>query len=290
MTADVAPKACARRRARRSRDEVHAGAPAGYGVNAGTWRWPSRGRSRGWQQPSRSLAPARSGLMQVMPDDRPLDRRLAAPGRPAAACVGRTTTSRPGVLTLPDRCDRGPRTCSDALAGVLPGSRRRARHGMLHGRPSATSANGRAPASEPFDRSRRPAATRRSAMAVARMPSRGTRCLAALALLAMTACWGSTFYLIHDLVDRVPAVDFLAVRFALASAAMLLVAPARSPGSHPRCASTRWCSALSTASPRSCRRPAWRTPRRASRASSPACTSCSRRCSPRRSCAPGSAR
>jgi drug/metabolite transporter (DMT)-like permease len=49
--------------------------------------------------------------------------------------------------------------------------------------------------------------------------------LATLTLLAMTACWGSTFFLIHDLLDRVPAVDFLAVRFAIASLAMLLVAP-----------------------------------------------------------------
>jgi drug/metabolite transporter (DMT)-like permease len=49
--------------------------------------------------------------------------------------------------------------------------------------------------------------------------------LATLTLLAMTACWGSTFFLIHDLLDRVPAVDFLALRFAIASAAMLLVAP-----------------------------------------------------------------
>lgn len=49
--------------------------------------------------------------------------------------------------------------------------------------------------------------------------------LATLTLLAMTACWGSTFFLIHDLLDRVPAVDFLAVRFTIASAAMLLVAP-----------------------------------------------------------------
>ncbi len=49
--------------------------------------------------------------------------------------------------------------------------------------------------------------------------------LATLALLAMTASWGSTFYLIHDLLDRVPVLDFLAVRFTLASVAMLLVAP-----------------------------------------------------------------
>jgi drug/metabolite transporter (DMT)-like permease len=49
--------------------------------------------------------------------------------------------------------------------------------------------------------------------------------LATLTLLAVTACWGSTFFLIHDLLDRVPAVDFLAVRFAIASVAMLLLAP-----------------------------------------------------------------
>lgn len=54
---------------------------------------------------------------------------------------------------------------------------------------------------------------------------RRTALLATLTLLAMTACWGSTFFLIHDLLDRVPAVDFLAVRFAIASLAMLLVAP-----------------------------------------------------------------
>ncbi|MCZ4497460.1 MAG: permease [Marmoricola sp.] len=54
---------------------------------------------------------------------------------------------------------------------------------------------------------------------------RRTALLATLVLLAMTACWGSTFYLIHDLLDRVPVVDFLAVRFAIASVAMLALAP-----------------------------------------------------------------
>ena len=49
--------------------------------------------------------------------------------------------------------------------------------------------------------------------------------LATLALLAMTACWGSTFYLIKDLLDRVPVLDFLAVRFAIASVALFLLAP-----------------------------------------------------------------
>ena len=57
------------------------------------------------------------------------------------------------------------------------------------------------------------------------MSERRTSLLATLALLSMTACWGSTFYLIKDLLDRVPVLDFLAVRFALASAALWLLAP-----------------------------------------------------------------
>ena len=55
--------------------------------------------------------------------------------------------------------------------------------------------------------------------------SRRTTLLATAALLAMTACWGSTFFLIHDLLDRMPTLDFLAVRFTMASVVLLLVAP-----------------------------------------------------------------
>ncbi len=58
-----------------------------------------------------------------------------------------------------------------------------------------------------------------------REDGRGTRVLATVALLAITASWGSTFFLIHDLLDRVPVTDFLAVRFAIASLALVLVAP-----------------------------------------------------------------
>ncbi len=47
--------------------------------------------------------------------------------------------------------------------------------------------------------------------------SRRTTLLATAALLAVTACWGSTFFLIHDLLERVPTLDFLAIRFAIAS-------------------------------------------------------------------------
>ncbi len=57
------------------------------------------------------------------------------------------------------------------------------------------------------------------------MTTRRTSLLASLALLAMTASWGSTFFLIRDLLERVPTLDFLAVRFLIAAAAMLLVAP-----------------------------------------------------------------
>ncbi len=56
-------------------------------------------------------------------------------------------------------------------------------------------------------------------------PDRRTTLLATLAILAMTACWGSTFFLIKDLLDRMPVLDFLAVRFAIASVALLLLAP-----------------------------------------------------------------
>lgn len=49
--------------------------------------------------------------------------------------------------------------------------------------------------------------------------------LATLALLGMTMVWGTTFFLIKDLLDRVPTLDFLALRFAMASVALLLLAP-----------------------------------------------------------------
>lgn len=54
---------------------------------------------------------------------------------------------------------------------------------------------------------------------------RRTALLATAVLLGITACWGSTFFLIHDLLDRIPAVDFLAVRFSIAAVLLLVVAP-----------------------------------------------------------------
>ena len=61
-----------------------------------------------------------------------------------------------------------------------------------------------------------------STLAVPRTSRSG---LAAVALLGVTAAWGSTFFLLKDVVERVPVTDFLAVRFALAAVAVWLVAP-----------------------------------------------------------------
>lgn len=47
--------------------------------------------------------------------------------------------------------------------------------------------------------------------------------LATLLLVALTAVWGSTFFLIRDLVETVPPVDFLALRFSLSAVIMVVV-------------------------------------------------------------------
>ena len=57
------------------------------------------------------------------------------------------------------------------------------------------------------------------------MPARPKTLLATLTLLGITAAWGSTFFLIKDLLERVPTLDFLGVRFAIAAVALVLVAP-----------------------------------------------------------------
>jgi drug/metabolite transporter (DMT)-like permease len=51
------------------------------------------------------------------------------------------------------------------------------------------------------------------------------RALPTLALLGVTASWGSTFFLIKDLLHHVPVLDFLAVRFAIASVALIVLSP-----------------------------------------------------------------
>ncbi|MGE9808037.1 DMT family transporter [Janibacter sp. G1551] len=64
-----------------------------------------------------------------------------------------------------------------------------------------------------------PDTTRSStARVTATAPSGAT--LATLLLISVTAVWGSTFFLIRDLVAHVPSADFLAVRFLIAAVAM----------------------------------------------------------------------
>src|SRR4051794_6617095 len=105
--------------------------------------------------------------------------------------------------------------------------------------------------------------------------------LATAALLAVTACWGSTFFLIHDLLERVPTLDFLAVRFTIASLTLILLAP-KALGRLTR-DSRRHAVVLGClyGVARSCRPPGSHRRRPASPASSPGCTSWRRRCSPR---------
>ncbi len=54
---------------------------------------------------------------------------------------------------------------------------------------------------------------------------RRTSLVAALALLGVTAAWGSTFFLTKDLLDRVPVLDYLAVRFGIATVAVVVLFP-----------------------------------------------------------------
>lgn len=59
--------------------------------------------------------------------------------------------------------------------------------------------------------------------------TRRTTLLATLALLGITATWGSTFFMTKDLLDRMPLLDFLAIRFTAASIFMVLLAPRAVP-------------------------------------------------------------
>jgi len=56
-------------------------------------------------------------------------------------------------------------------------------------------------------------------------PGLATESLAALALLALAMGWGSTFFMTKDLLARVPVLDYLGVRYAIATIALLAVAP-----------------------------------------------------------------
>lgn len=48
--------------------------------------------------------------------------------------------------------------------------------------------------------------------------------LAAVALLGMAMAWGTTFFMLKDLLTRLPAADLLAVRFAISLVALVVVA------------------------------------------------------------------
>jgi drug/metabolite transporter (DMT)-like permease len=49
--------------------------------------------------------------------------------------------------------------------------------------------------------------------------------LPTLTLLGVTAAWGSTFFLIKDLLRQMSVLDFLSIRFAIAAVALFLLAP-----------------------------------------------------------------
>jgi drug/metabolite transporter (DMT)-like permease len=48
---------------------------------------------------------------------------------------------------------------------------------------------------------------------------------ATVALVLVCICWGSTFVVVKDAVERMPVMDFLAWRFAIAAIAMALIRP-----------------------------------------------------------------
>ncbi|ADJ26159.1 protein of unknown function DUF6 transmembrane [Dehalogenimonas lykanthroporepellens BL-DC-9] len=49
--------------------------------------------------------------------------------------------------------------------------------------------------------------------------------LAAFALVGVAAVWGSTFVVVQEAVSRMPVMDFLAIRFSLATAALIILKP-----------------------------------------------------------------
>ena len=55
------------------------------------------------------------------------------------------------------------------------------------------------------------------------MTAARSRQVATLLLVAVTAIWGSTFFLIRDVVQQLSPTDFLAVRFTIAAVAMMAV-------------------------------------------------------------------
>ncbi|MGI8434126.1 MAG: DMT family transporter [Nocardioidaceae bacterium] len=56
-------------------------------------------------------------------------------------------------------------------------------------------------------------------------PAAARRGLPTLALLGVTAAWGSTFFLIKDLLAELSVLDFLSLRFALAAVVLVALSP-----------------------------------------------------------------
>ncbi|HSS67989.1 MAG TPA: DMT family transporter [Nocardioidaceae bacterium] len=57
------------------------------------------------------------------------------------------------------------------------------------------------------------------------MTGRSTGALPTLALLGVTAAWGSTFFMTKDLLEQMTVLDFLSIRFAIAALALFAAAP-----------------------------------------------------------------
>src|SRR5258708_36734283 len=61
----------------------------------------------------------------------------------------------------------------------------------------------------------------KSKTAISTHPDRQGRLLADLSLLGIAAVWGATFFMVKDASSTFPVIAFLALRFTLASAALL---------------------------------------------------------------------
>ena len=106
------------------------------------------------------------------------------------------------------------------------------------------------------------------------MTAARSRHVATLLLVAITAIWGSTFFLIRDVVLQMPPTDFLAVRFTIAAVAMVAVFWRPMLALNRRELEIGVGLGFLYAVARSCRPSVWCTPRPHGRASSPAPTSC----------------
>ena len=109
-----------------------------------------------------------------------------------------------------------------------------------------------------------------------------------LALLAMAAAWGSTFFLIKDLLVRLPVADMLALRFGIGSLALLVLAGRRLRMSRRTLRSGLLLGLLYGVA-QILQTAGLDHTRPASRASSPGSTSSRRRCWAPCCCAPASA-